>query len=419
MNDKANFLKELRIERSEVAAPKQGGRSKWWLAIGAGALLVCGTGWAVLARPHAMQVKAITASIQQGAAVGGSATILDASGYVVARRQATVSAKITGKLAELFIEDGQHVKAGEVLAKLDDTNTMAELQQARAQVAQAEVSVVAAKGAVSDATPIYERSQKREALGLISHEAMDNSKSAYNNQQNALHVAQANLAVQRAAMQIAQRNEDDTVVRAPFSGVITSKNAQPGEIISPLSAGGAFTRSGIGTLVDMDSLEVEVDVNESFISRVHPDAPTVLKLNAYPDWQIPAYVIAVVPTADRSKATVKVRIGFKVRDARILPEMGARVSFLDESRVPANAQPTAPAPRIVLPADAVQASGGPAGSGVVFVLHGDTVERRIVKVGPTTSAGVPVLAGVAAGERVAVGDLRTLADGAHVSEATP
>jgi len=210
---------------------------------------------------------------------------------------------------------------------------------------------------------------------------------------------------------VAQRDLDDTTVRAPFTGVVTSKNAQPGEIVSPLSAGGGFTRSGICTLVDMDSLEVEVDVSENFISRVRADEPATLKLNAYPDWNIPAYVIAVVPTADRSKATVKVRVGFKSRDPRILPEMGARVSFLSRAQNGANGAASAGA--VTLPADAVQASTGSA-TGTVYVLHDGTVERREVKLGARDAEAQTVLAGLSAGERVAVGDFTKLTDGAHV-----
>jgi RND family efflux transporter MFP subunit len=198
-------------------------------------------------------------------------------------------------------------------------------------------------------------------------------------------------------------------VRAPFSGVITVKAAQPGEIVSPISAGGGFTRTGIGTIVDMDSLEVEVDVNESFIARVYAGQPATIKLNAYPDWQIPAFVVAIIPTADRSKATVKVRIGFKIKDSRVLPDMGARVAFLSEA--PALGSAPAAAGLIVLPAEAVQTQGD---TGVVYMIHGDTVERRAVKLTSRGADGVAITAGVAAGDRVAVGDFSKLADGAKI-----
>jgi RND family efflux transporter MFP subunit len=421
MTDKTDLLRELRIDRADPpgAMPPSSAR-RWGLAVALALLAAAAVAWWALSRPGPIVVQAAVArALATGPSGATGASILDASGYVVARRQATVSAKITGKLAQLFIEEGQHVKAGDVLARLDDTNALATLLQAQAAVAQAEAVVAQARTAAEDLRPTYERNQKQAAAGLISPEALEASKSAYDAQVSALHVAEGTLAVQRAAREAAQRNENDTVVRAPYTGVITTKNAQPGEIISPLSAGGGFTRTGIGTLVDMDSLEVEVDVNENFISRVHAESPAVLKLNAYPDWQIPAYVVAVVPTADRSKATVKVRVGFKTRDPRILPEMGARVAFLEDARPAApGAAPAPAAGAVLLPAEAVQ--GGAAGSdtGVVYVLHDDRVERRTVRLGARSADGQVVLSGLSSGERVAQGAvpgaLAGLADGMHV-----
>jgi RND family efflux transporter MFP subunit len=207
---------------------------------------------------------------------------------------------------------------------------------------------------------------------------------------------------------MAERNLDDTIVRAPFSGVVTVKAAQPGEMVSPISAGGGFTRTGIGTIVDMESLEIQVDVNENFINRVRAAQQATAKLNAYPDWQIPAHVIAVIPTADRSKGTVTVRIALDQKDPRILPEMGVRVSFLADSPREPGAKPAA---GVNLPSNAVQGSGD---TGVVFLVHGDTVERRAVRLGARSSDGVTVLSGVAAGESVAVGDFTRLKDGVKI-----
>ncbi|HEY4039683.1 MAG TPA: efflux RND transporter periplasmic adaptor subunit [Burkholderiaceae bacterium] len=415
MTEKSALLKELRIDRSsEPVAARARGRPYWIVGVGA-VLLAAALWWLLSGLSKAAPVRvAVAQALPSGG--GKAASILDASGYVVARRQATVSAKITGRLDQLFIEEGQHVTAGQVLAKLDDTNARAALQQAEAAVQQADASVAQAKAAAEDVTPTYERNRKQAEAGLISDEALEASKAAYDAQQTALKVAQSNLAVARASMQIAQRNLNDTVVYAPYTGVITTKNAQPGEIISPLSAGGGFTRTGIGTLVDMDSLEVEVDVSENFVSRVLPDAPCTLKLNAYPDWEIPAYVIAVVPTADRSKATIKVRVGFKSRDPRILPEMGARVSFLN--REDAGSAGSAASAGVTLP----QAAVGPGASdttGTVYVLHDATVERRVVRLGAREGDIRIVLAGVSAGERVAIGDFATLADGARIKIINP
>jgi len=255
--------------------------------------------------------------------------MLDASGYVTAHRQATVSAKSIYRVKEVLVQEGQRVKEGEILARLDDSNARAALQQARAQVAQAEATLEAAKVAMEDAAPIYRRNQVQAAGGFISAQAFDSAKATYN-------TARSNYAIQlravesaRAALVVAQRSEDDTVVRAPFAGVVTDMAAEPGEIVSPSTAGG-FTRTGICTLVDMSSLEADVDVSENFINRVHGGQPATVRLNAYPDWPIPAEVIAIIPAADRSKATVRVRVGFKNADPRILPSMGARVAFLNE-----------------------------------------------------------------------------------------
>jgi RND family efflux transporter MFP subunit len=420
MNDKSHLLQQLRIERDMPLETTKGVvvSRRWWIAIAVA--LIGSAGWLVASRsvavPIPVRVSVAKVSASDVGAAGNGMSILDASGYVVARRQATVSAKVTGKLAQLFIEEGQHVKAGDVLAKLDDTNSMAELKRAQATLAQAEVMVAQSKVLVGDLAPTYQRNQKQAAEQLISNEALETSKASYDSQQKDLAVAEANLKILHAELEVAQRNEDDTIVLAPYTGVITSKNAQEGEIISPLSAGGGFTRTGIGTLVDMDSLEVETDVNENFIGRIHPNEPAILKVNAYPDWQIPAYVIAVIPTADRSKATVKVRIGFKTHDARILPEMSAHVSFLNESNetTPAS-KPSPAASGVIVQPDAVQQTAT-AGTGVVFVLlENGTVERRTVNVGAKTSEGITISSGLSKGERVVVGDLGKLKDGNRVS----
>ena len=223
------------------------------------------------------------------------------------------------------------MQPGEIIARLDDTNSRAALEKAEAQLAQAEASREAAKVAFDDARRIYTRNAQQHQAGVISAQDFDNARAAFNIAQSEYAVRRKAVDVARAGLAVAQRAQEDTIVRAPFGGVVTVKAAQPGEIVSPISAGGGFTRTGIGTIVDMASLEVEVDVNENFINRVRPGQQATIRLNAYPDWEIPAEVIAVIPTADRAKATVKVRVGFKQRDERVLPEMGARVSFLGDA----------------------------------------------------------------------------------------
>ena len=408
MDDKSSQLRRLRIDRSE---PVSRGVSYIWWAVG-GLVLVLAIGGAaawVLTRPAAAPIRVAVARVapHDGGAAAG-ATLLDASGYVVARRQATVSAKITGKVTEVLIEEGQHVDKDEIVGRLDDSNALAALEQARAQVKQAEAQLASARIAYADERPIFERSQRQAASDLVSRESFDNTKATYDALQTAVDVAERAVAVARANLAVAERNEDDTVVRAPFAGVITVKAAQPGEIVSPISAGGGFTRTGIGTIVDMDSLEGEIDVNENFINRVHAGQAVTLKLNAYPDWSIPGSVIAVIPTADRSKATLKVRVAIKLKDPRILPEMGLRVAFLADA--PA-ASADKPAAGVLVPAGAVEASGE---TGTVFVLHGDRLERRAVRLGAREGNDQTVVAGLAAGDRVALGDLARLGEDTRI-----
>jgi RND family efflux transporter MFP subunit len=354
----------------------------------------------------------IHVTVVQSAAAGGSAalpaSILDASGYVVARRQATVASKITGKMVELDIEEGDHVKEGQVIARLDDTNLRAALNAARAQLDYARSGLAETEVNLNNARRDYERQKSLLGGHFVSQSAVDNSQTSMDALAAQLATQHSNVEVAQRNIDLAQRNLDDTVVRAPFSGVVTVKAAQPGEIVSPISAGGGFTRTGIGTIVDMDSLEIQVDVNENFINRVQPDQKVTARLNAYPDWRIPGHVIAVIPTADRSKGTVTVRIAVDEKDPRVLPEMGVRVAFLGET--PDTAGAAAAGELATLPSDAVQSSGS---GGVIFVVHDSTVERRAVKLGASTGDRVVVIAGVSPGERVAVGDFSRLKDGSE------
>jgi RND family efflux transporter MFP subunit len=410
--DKTALLNQLRIDRSEPP-DSAGGHAKWWAA-GIAVAIVAASGIWYLLRPTGVIVKA---AVAQAASTGGSAAIggaslLDASGYIVARRRATVSSKVTGKVVEVHLEEGQRVEAGEVIARLDDSNWKAALAQSNAQLQQAEANLVSAQTAYDDAKPIFERNEQQKTAAVISLQSFDEAKAQYDVARNNLFIAQRALDSARAGVLVAQRSLDDTVIRAPFAGIVTEKAAQPGEMVSPVSAGGGFTRTGIGTIVDMDSLEVEVDVSENFINRVRPQQPVVIKLNAYPDWDIPGSVIAMIPTADRAKATVKVRIAIKQKDPRIIPEMGARVSFLTEKEPQApGAEKTPAAPGVIIPAEAVATSGD---ISIVYVIHDSTVERRAVRLGAKTAAGQVVIAGLANGDTVALGDLTKLSDGVRI-----
>ena len=422
MDDKNTLLNQLRIDRTNDDVSDDGSTRRWIL-IGVSIVLVLALGiggWWILSKPSGVAVQAAVAKEVGGTAnAGGSAgaSMLDASGYIIARRQATVASKTIGRVVEVAIEEGQRVEKDQIIARLDDSNYRAALEQSRANLAQAEASLRAAQIAYDDAKPIFQRNEQQMKAGVISAQTFDSARASFNAAEADLAVRTRGVALARAGVQVAQRNLDDMVVRAPFAGVITVKAAQVGETIAPSSAGGGYTRTGIGTIVDMDSLEVEVDVSENFINRVHAGQPSTVKLNAYPDWEIPASVVAVIPTADRSKATVKVRVGFKERDARILPDMGARVSFLSEGS-PKDANNAAPASvaAVLVPPDAVQANGE---TGTVYVItSNDTVERRVVRLGARTTDGQLILSGLPGGARVAASNLAALSDGAKIHVVT-
>jgi RND family efflux transporter MFP subunit len=407
MDDKSALLNQLRIDRG--SAPVPSGKGWIWLGVAAAIVAVVALAAWWWTRPGGavpVHIAAAQSIGGDGAAAAGS--ILDASGYVVARRQATVASKITAKMVELDIDEGDHVSAGQIIAKLDDTNVRASLNQAGAQLEFAKASLTETQVNLTNAQRDYDRQKSLLQAHFVSQAAVDNAQTAVDALRAQLATQHSNVDVVARAMSVAQRNLDDTIVRAPFAGIVTVKAAQPGEMVSPISAGGGFTRTGIGTIVDMDSLEIQVDVNENFINRVRAAQRATAKLNAYPDWQMPAHVIAVIPTADRSKGTVTVRIALDQKDARILPEMGVRVSFLAD---PTQEPGSKPAGGVNLPSNAVQGSGA---TGAVFVVHGDTVERRAVRLGAGSSDSITILSGLTAGERVAVGDFTQLKDGAKI-----
>jgi len=410
MDDKSALLNQLRIDRGGAPAPT-GKVWIWWVVAGAVVIAALAVWW-WWTRPGAVPVHIVAAAAIAGDGAAAAGSILDASGYVVARRQATVASKITAKMVELDIEEGDHVKAGQIIAKLDDTNIRAALNQANAQLDFAKAGLAETQVNLTNARRDYERQKALVQKHFVSQAAVDNSQTTVDALQAQLATQRSNVDVVARAVSVAERNLDDTVVRAPFTGIVTVKAAQPGEMVSPVSAGGGFTRTGIGTIVDMDSLEIQVDVNENFINRVQPAQQASAKLNAYPDWQIPAHVIAVIPTADRSKGTVTVRIALDQKDARILPEMGVRVAFLAEPSKGGGQEPGAKAAGgVTLPGNAVNGSGA---TGTVFVVHGDTVERRAVRLGAGGSDSTTILSGLAAGEQVAIGDFTQLKDGAKI-----
>jgi RND family efflux transporter MFP subunit len=396
---KRALLDGLRLERATPGKTVPG--KKLLLALlGACALLTCAALIIANWPARAITVRAATAT----AVTEGSGSLLDASGYVVARRQATLSAKILGKLVEVAVEEGGRVAAGQIVARLDDSNALAALAQSKASALAAQASLVQAQAAFADAAPNYARYRSLLAQGAISAEAVEGQKTIFDATRTAMGVAERNLAVARAMVAVAEANENDTIVRAPFAGVVTDKAAQPGEIVAPAAAGGGFTRTGIATIVDMDSLEVQVDVSESYIDRVRPGQKATVRLNAYPEWDIPGAVIAIIPTADETKGSVKVRLGIAARDRRILPQMGAHVAFLagQAPRALGVAIPTA----AIIRREEKQA---------VFVIGDDSrVHLRFVEAGAVRKDTTLVSAGLISGDRVALGDLNALRDGSKV-----
>ena len=401
--DKSDLLKQLHIDRGAPEAPRA--RSHRFILAGCALLaLLAGAGaWFGLPRSAPPTVRTAVAR----AASQAADSVLDASGYVTARRQATVSAKVTGKVTEVLIEEGQQIKEGAVLARLDDTEAKAQLTLAQAQLVAARSQLAEIQAQLVQAERDYARQDELARRNLISPQALDAALAQRDTLRARLGSADEQVHVARESVAVAQVQLDNTVIRAPFGGVVITKSAQPGEMISPISAGGGFTRTGIGTIVDMDSLEIQVDVNEAFINRVTPGQPVEAMLNAYPDWRIPGEVIAIIPTADRSKATVKVRIAFKQKDPRIIPDMGVRVAFL--SGKPATAQ--ALMSGVLVPAESVRPDGA---KGIVFVHAGATVQRRSVTLGPSVGGQRQVLDGLRESERVVLSPPESLKDGDKV-----
>ena len=401
--DVTDDLSALRIEREPLRV-----RSRPWLTWVLLLALVAAAAagaWAWVKRPRAIEVEVTTVSER---AAGTQASVLNASGYVTARRRATVSSKMTGKLTEVNVEEGMAVRQGQVLARLDDSTVRASLALAQAQLEASRRTIPEIEVRVREAQATLKRREQLAKDGLTTGAEMDQAEAEVNSLLARVESTREQVKVAESQVALQQTALNDTVIRAPFDGVAISKDAQPGEMVSPVSAGGGFTRTGISTIVDMKSLEIEVDVNESYIGRVTTGQPVTATLDAYPDWQIPAKVITTVPTADRQKATVLVRIGFNALDPRILPDMGIKVTFLREAD--AAAAPVAQ-PVTLVPKSAVRSENG---ASYVFVVQQDTVERRAIQTGGTDGDRLEVTAGLKGGDRVVVSPPSELAAGMEI-----
>jgi RND family efflux transporter MFP subunit len=391
-------LEDLRIHRSELPA-KQSRRGTILFILFLILAIWGGMSWAKRAK-----VPVVTPLVVSEKADEGPRTLLNASGYVTARRAATVSSKVTGKVVEIKVEEGMKVEAGQLLAKLDDSNAVANLRLAEAQLESSRMLAEEIRPTLEYAEKQLARFTELSQGNSVSKADIDRTTSEAAGQKAKLNRLSADIKVAESQVAQWQQQVDDNVILAPFGGIVTSKNAQPGEMISPMSVGG-FTRTGICTIVDMSSLEIEVDVNESYINRVQPGQKVEATLDSYPDWRIPAKVIAIIPTADRQKATVKVRVGFDQLDPRILPDMAVKVAFLEDPSA-ASAKPG-----VRLPKSAVHDEGG---KSFVWVLEGETVRKRDVEIASTLDEEATLSSGLKDGETIVTDTAPKLADGMHV-----
>ena len=403
MSDLKDDLAALRIER-EPEAP-----SRRWIGWVLLVLLLAGAGagaWKWFTRERPLEVQVAPVSVR---AAGSQAAVLNAAGYVTARRRATVSSKVTGKVVQVNVEEGMAVKEGQILARLDDSTPKAALALSEAQAEAARRAVRENEVRLEEARLNLDRISRLVKIGTATAQELDAARANHDSTVARIDALRQQIAVAERQIELQKTDLDNTIIRAPFSGVAISKDAQPGEMVSPISAGGGFTRTGICTIVDMRSLEIEVDVNESYINRVRPEQDVTAVLDAYPDWQIPARVITQVPTADRQKATVLVRIGFlELGDPRILPDMGIKVTFLAEK----NAQPVEAARPVTLaPKAAIKTAGS---ESFVFVVRGDTVERRVVQTGGADGDRIEIRSGVQGGDQVVVAGPEGLANGSKI-----
>jgi len=373
-------------------------RRRYWLLLGAAGLVVAVVLWRFSHAPVPVQTVLVEAP------AGADGAVLNASGYVVARRLATVSSKVTGRISEVLFEEGAVVEEGQVLARLDEATARADLEVAVRSLEAARRGLREIEVRLADAQKTLDRNRSLVARALVSQSVLDASEAEVAALQARLGAAGAEVGVAQARVAVSRQGLDDLLIRAPFAGVVISKDAQPGETVSPISAGGGFTRTGIATIVDMDSREIEVDVNEAYINRVHDEQRVEAVLDAYPDWTVPGRVISIVPTADRQKATVRVRIGFEALDPRILPDMGIKVRFLEDR---SGAEPVA----LAIDKRAIVRDGEGTS---VWVVRDGKVEQRAVLTGAEQDDRVAVLEGLQGGEALVVNPPQRLRDGTAV-----
>ncbi len=391
MADPSESIHQLRIDRS--APPPASGSRKWVIAAFAVAALAVVAWIAIGSAGRAIRVETDVA--RKPPSVAAASSVLDASGYVVARRQATISSKVTGKVLEVLVEEGMRVEQDQVVARLDDTTQQAQLAVAVAQADSSRAALAEISAQLRNARQERDRLRNLAARGLTSRSSLDSAEAVFDELDARLETGKENVRVAESNVALARDALSNMTIRAPFAGMVVTKNAQPGEMISPISAGGGFTRTGICTIIDNDSLEIEVDVNEAYIQRVTAGQRVSAVLDAYPDWRIPAEVIAIIPTADRQKATVRVRIGFLERDDRILRDMGVKVSFLGAGEAVTE---TRAIQGVMIPGAALRSD---AAGDFVWIVRDGVVERRTVALGgPRDRPQVLIRTGLVSGDTV-------------------
>jgi len=404
-NAPVHDLGSLRIDDSHRAGSSWGKR----LAIFFGLLVVlAGLSGAVFSFWNQKPVVEVVVA-QKSTNSGGREALLNASGYVTPRRRATIAAKITGRVTGVFFDEGTHVAENQLLATLDDADARKALNAAKADYEASKAAITDFEVQLKNARIQLHRAEQLQSAGVETQEQLDNARTNADSLQAKIALAQSQVVSSETRIQEAQQAVDNCTIRAPYAGIVVSKDAQVGEMVSPVSAGGGFTRTGIATIVDMNSNEIEVDVNESYISRVQDGQPVTAILDAYPDWEIPSRVRTIIPSADRQKATVKVRISFLKLDPRILPDMGIKVTFLGaEQKKPAGAQ----AASILIPQSAVHEDNG---KKIVFLVKDDKTERRAVTLGGSRGSDTEVIAGIGVGDTVVVKGPENLRDGQSVA----
>jgi len=352
--------------------------------------------------PKAVLIKTFSIKTSQKQA---ATSILSASGYVTPRRRATVASKITGRVVNMLVEEGMKVKKGQILAKLDDSDTkkqyllaISKLNEAKAALKQTEIQLINAKKE-------YLRITHLKESNMASKQEFDNSETAFHSLQAQVSLAKTQIKSAISSVNLYKQQLENYIVKAPFSGIAVSKDAEVGEMVSPVSAGGGFTRTGISTIVDMNSLEIEVDVNESYIARVLPKQSVIAVLDAYPKYEYKAQVRTIIPTADRQKATVKVRISFDKLDSKILPDMGVKVSFLSEEEKKDNKS------SILIPKNAVIKEKG---TTFVFVINNEKAEKRAISTDKVFENKLSVIAGLSSGEIIAITNIENLKDNSTI-----